>query len=63
MGERRGGIVPEGDGIRRALRWLSERRQADPSVPRAKLIDEAALRFDLSPMEVEFLLGSWKEEG
>ena len=56
-----GGIMPEGEGIRRALRWLSERRLEDPSAPRVRLIDEAATRFDLTPNEVEFLLGSWKD--
>ncbi len=61
MADKRGGILPEGDGIRRALKWLSDRRQEDPSAPRARLIDEAAIRFDLSPLEVEFLVGSWKE--
>lgn len=61
MTERRGGILPEGDGLRAALSWLSERRLEDPSVPRAKLVDEAALRFDLSPMETDFLLQSWKD--
>jgi hypothetical protein len=61
MPERRGGIVPEGDGLRRALTRLSERRLENPSAPRAKLIDEAATRFDLTPLEVEFLVGNWKE--
>ncbi len=61
MAEQRGGIVPGGESIRSALKWLSERRQEDPSVSRGKLIDEAALRFDLSPMEVDFLLNHWKE--
>jgi hypothetical protein len=61
MAERRGGILPEGDGIRRALKWLAERRLEDAKAPRAGLIDEAALRFDLTPVEVEFLLSSWKE--
>lgn len=60
MGERRGGVVPEGDGLRSALRWLSEQRAAEPQAPRMKLIDEAALRFDLSPNEVEFLTLNWK---
>jgi hypothetical protein len=61
MAEKRGGFLPEGDDLRRALKWLSERRQEDPAAPRGKLIDEAALRFDLSPVDVEFLLSSWKE--
>jgi hypothetical protein len=56
-----GGMMPEGDGIRRALRWLSDRRLDDPSEPRMKLIDEAATRFDLTPVEVEFLIANWKE--
>lgn len=61
MAEKRGGILPEGDAIRRALRWLSERRLEDASAPRLKLIDEAALRFDLTPLEVSFLTDQWKE--
>lgn len=56
-----GGIMPEGDGIRRAMRWLSERRLEDPSAPRMRLIDEAGTRFDLTPVEVEFLVMNWKE--
>ncbi len=60
MAEKRGGILPEGEGLRAALRWLAERRQADADTPRTKLIDEAALKFDLSPVEVEFLLQQWR---
>ncbi len=61
MSEARGGILPGGDGLRSALKWLSERRLEEPAAPRGKLIDEAALRFDLSPVEVDFLLQSWRE--
>jgi hypothetical protein len=61
MAEKRGGIVPGGDALRGALQWLSERRQGDPQAPRAKLIDEAAQRFDLTPLDVDFLLANWKE--
>ena len=57
------GILPQGESLRSALQWLSERRRQDPVAPRAKLVDEAALRFDLTPMETEFLLQRWKEEG
>jgi hypothetical protein len=55
------GVLPGGEGLRSALKWLSDRRLDDPSAPRAKLIDEAALKFDLSPVEVEFLLLRWKD--
>ncbi len=55
------GIAGQGEALRRALRWLSERRQEDPKVPRLKLIEEAALRFDLTPAEADFLVMEWKE--
>ncbi|HET9596697.1 MAG TPA: hypothetical protein VFP65_14000 [Anaeromyxobacteraceae bacterium] len=61
MANERGGVVPGGESIRSALKWLSERRQEDPAVPRMKLIEEAALRFDLTPLEADFLARSWKE--
>ena len=44
-------IKPKGEKLRQAVRWLSE----SAPVTREK-IDEAAARFDLSPLEVEFLL-------
>jgi hypothetical protein len=61
MAEKRGGIVPGGDGIRQALKWLGERKVEEPTANRAKLIDEAALRFDLTPLDVDFLVNNWKE--
>jgi len=54
------GIGPQGEGLRKALRWLSERRLAEPQAARAKLIDEAGVRFDLTPAEVQFLYEQWK---
>jgi hypothetical protein len=45
------GIEPKGDALRRAVRWLSEHR--DYSYP---AVEEAARRFDLSPLDEEFLL-------
>ncbi|HZZ85204.1 MAG TPA: hypothetical protein VFE30_11755 [Anaeromyxobacteraceae bacterium] len=58
-GEVRGGLIPQGEALRAALRWMGERQRNDPALPRARLIDEAALRFDLSPPETEFLLRTW----
>jgi hypothetical protein len=55
------GIVGQGESLRRALRWLSERRLEDPKVPRLKLIEDAALRFDLTPAEADFLAMEWKD--
>ena len=48
-------IQPQGDAIRKAVNWLSEERQADPAVAIGRLVEQAAIKFDLNPMEVEFL--------
>jgi hypothetical protein len=61
MSNERGGVVQGGDAIRSALRWLAERRLADPSAPRLKLIEEVALRYDLTPLDADFLARAWKE--
>ncbi len=53
------GLLPEGDALRRALRWLDERVKEEPKLERSKLVGEAAVRFDLSPVEEEFLLTNW----
>jgi hypothetical protein len=48
-------IQPQGESIRKAVKWLSEERQADAAADVARLVDQAAVKFDLNPMEVEFL--------
>lgn len=55
-------MITSGDGIQGALKWLAERRQEEPAAPRMRLIDEAGRRFDLTPLEVEFLVGAWRED-
>jgi hypothetical protein len=62
MAESGGGardLGPQGESLRRALRWLDERAREEPGRERAKLVSEAASRFDLSPLEEDFLLSSW----
>jgi hypothetical protein len=49
-------IFPGGESLRRAVQWISERRRDAPDVPLHKLVDEASVRFDLSPPEAQFLL-------
>ena len=53
-------VTPKGDAIRKAMRWLADRRAEDPQAPRARLVEEAGLRFDLTPLEVQFLYDNWK---
>lgn len=56
-------IIPEGDAIRRAVKWVSAELNHDPSKSAQKLVNEAVLRFDLSPKDAEFLTAFYKKEG
>jgi hypothetical protein len=46
-------IMPKSELVKRALEWVMEQRGEGGSLK--KLIDEAAMRFNLSPMDVQFL--------
>ncbi len=48
-------IQPEGESLRGALRWISEQRKNDPAGKLFPIIEEASLRFDLSPLEADYL--------
>ena len=50
------GILPEGEHVRRAIRWISDQRMGDQAASSSALVNEAALRFDLSPIEEEWLM-------
>jgi hypothetical protein len=49
-------IQPKGEDLRRAVKWVSEER-ADNSEKEVKaIVQEACMKFDLSPKDEEFLL-------
>jgi len=41
--------------IRQAIKWIDDRLHDDPKADRVKLVDEASRRFDLSPVDGDFL--------
>jgi hypothetical protein len=41
--------------IRQAVKWLDEQIQERPGADRATLVDQASRRFDLSPLDADFL--------
>ncbi|SFM74204.1 hypothetical protein [Thermodesulforhabdus norvegica] len=49
-------IMPEGESVRKAIIWVSEKMQEDPQRSLKSIINEAILRFDLSPKDAEFLI-------
>ena len=42
-------------GLKKAIEWISQRRRDDPSAGLATLVDEACRRFDLNPIQADFL--------
>lgn len=49
-------FLPEGEHVRRAVRWLADSRLGDDTRTALELVGEACLRFDLSPLEEEWML-------
>lgn len=54
-------VMPEGDAIRKAVRWISAELEEDPKRSLQKLVNDAVHRFDLSPKEAEFLIGFYRK--
>jgi len=42
--------------IKQAVKWIDEQLHDNPRADRTKLIDEAGRRFDLTPLDSEFLV-------
>jgi hypothetical protein len=48
-------LLPEGEEIRRAVKWISQRRTEKDCPPLYRLIEEASVKFNLGPADAEFL--------
>lgn len=49
-------ILPEGEDLRKAVKWVWAEAASNPKKDLSQLIREACLKFDLSPIEAEYLL-------
>jgi hypothetical protein len=49
-------IFPEGDDLRRAVKWVSDNLQEMSAQPLSQLVQQAIFKFDLSPKDAEFLI-------
>ncbi len=56
-------ILPEGEQLRKAIKWLSDERLDNPGVSLSSLIGDACLKFDLPPKDAEFLMRFFTEKG
>ena len=55
-------VQPQGEALKKAIQWISEQRRKNPDASVVKLANDAALKFDLSPKDSEFLLRFVKQE-
>jgi hypothetical protein len=42
--------------IKQAVAWIEERLREQPAADRVKLVDDAGRRFDLTPLDTDFLI-------
>ena len=56
-------IEPQGEELRRAVKWVSEQRTENPRMKLQALVECACMKFDLSPKDEDFLLRFVRQEG
>jgi hypothetical protein len=54
-------ILPEGEDLRRAVKWVSGSIQEGSGKSIQQLVQEATLKFDLSPKDAEFLMDFFRQ--
>jgi hypothetical protein len=55
-------IQPKGEDLRKAVKWVSEERKYNKEKELKALIEEACLKFNLSPIDADFLLRTLLKE-
>ncbi len=54
-------IMPEGEEIKKAIKWISENLESKKKEQSLQtLVEKAVFKFDLSPVDAEFLTGFFK---
>ena len=56
-------VMPEGEALRKAVKWISQEIGENPDKPVQRLVNEAVARFDLSPKDTDFLMSFYKKGG
>ena len=55
-------LLPEGEDLRRAVKWVSAHLLENPDQPVHKLVQEAIFKFNLSPKDSEFLMRFYRKD-
>ena len=54
-------LLPKGEDLRRAVKWVSGKLQENPGQPVPPLVREAIFTFALSPRDAEILIGFYSQ--
>jgi hypothetical protein len=54
-------LLPDGEDIRRAVKWVSDNLKEDPEQPVQPLVQKAIFKFDLSPRDSDFLINFYSK--
>ena len=54
-------LLPDGEELRRAVRWVSIKLEEEPGLRYQKLVQDAIFKFDLSPKESEMLFDFFRQ--
>ena len=54
-------ILPKSENLRRAVKWISEMRKENEDRSLVDLIEQAALTYNLSPRDEEYLRAFYQE--
>ena len=55
-------LLPDGEDLRRAVKWISGNIQENPDQRVQLLVQKAIFKFDLSPLDAEFLIGFYSRK-
>lgn len=55
-------LLPDGEDIRRAVKWVSAHLQENSEQPVQSLVREAIFKFDLSPRDADFLINFYSKK-
>ncbi|MGD0658948.1 MAG: hypothetical protein ABSD38_12855 [Syntrophorhabdales bacterium] len=54
---------PEGEELRRAVKWVAAGLRESPGQQVGRLVEQAIFKFDLSPKDGEYLLNFFRSGG
>jgi hypothetical protein len=54
-------VMPQGESLKRAIKWVSGYLKEDPDTEKFSVIQDAVLRFDLSPKDEQFLYNFYRK--